>query len=150
MKKTSIATTALVGVNLSETAAAAPKTPTPNVLEQAIQLELEDNVFIECKGKFASAMTTFYPADQPGQAMEDMTLKVCLEYSHFIPCKYKQMLLRKGAHIRHETNRGHIRLELHGCRASKACQQKFAFAKAEGPSSLKCTRAAPDTEHTFD
>ena len=50
-------------------------------------IEQTEKVVNECKGRFLDTLTMLEPLDQPGKALEDMVLHVCLDYAHFIPRK---------------------------------------------------------------
>jgi len=57
----------------------AKKAVKPTALDMEAQIEKAEANNAECKGKFLAALTAFHPMDDPGKALEDMTLNVCLE-----------------------------------------------------------------------
>ena len=86
--KGSIAVAALVAATMVESAwASKGKT---NVLDMEFTIEQTEKVTNECKGRFLDTLTQLEPMDQPGKALEDMVLNVCLDYAHFIPRKFSQ------------------------------------------------------------
>ena len=145
MMKGSLAVAALVAATMVESAwASKGKT---NVLDMEFTIEQTEKVTNECKGRFLDTLTQLEPMDQPGKALEDMVLHVCLDFAHFIPRKFPHLsmdLLR--AELRqsiktkvtgtNQKNPGAPSDLSLSAGASKACPQRAycAFAKAEGPS----------------
>ena len=79
---------AMLGAAYIADPALAKKDPKPTVLDMEAMIEHAEAQTAECKGKFLDHLTTFHPMDQPGKALEDMSIQVCLDYAGFIPCKY--------------------------------------------------------------
>ena len=89
MMKGSIAVAALVAATMVESAwASKGKT---NVLDMEFTIEQTEKVTNECKGRFLDTLTQLEPMDQPGKALEDMVLHVCLDFAHFIPRKFPHL-----------------------------------------------------------
>ena len=44
-------------------------------------------VIDECKGGYLNAISLLHPDDKPGQAFENLTINVCLQYADFLPRK---------------------------------------------------------------
>ena len=55
--------------------------------DAAVQNQLMDTVVEDCKGRFLSTLPTLYPEGEPGRALDQMTIEVCLDFAHFLPCK---------------------------------------------------------------
>ena len=53
----------------------------------AVQAQLMNTVVEDCKGRFAAALPILFPEDEPGRALDEMSVAVCLDYAHFLPCK---------------------------------------------------------------
>ena len=56
--------------------------------ERMTEAQLVDKAVDECKGEFARALSTFHPGDQPGKALDDLSINVCQDYAHFLPSKW--------------------------------------------------------------
>ena len=50
--------------------------------------QLFENVVNECKGRFETSLALLHPADDPGRAIDDLSINVCLDFAHFLPRKY--------------------------------------------------------------
>ena len=92
MMKGSIAVAALAAATMVESAWA-KKGSQGTVLDMEFAIEQTEKVTNECKGRFLDTLTMLEPMDQPGKALEDMVLNVCLDYAHFIPRKFSQPLI---------------------------------------------------------
>ena len=55
--------------------------------DAAFQNQLMDTVVSDCKGRFLSTLPTLYPGGEPGRALDQMTIEVCLDFAHFLPRK---------------------------------------------------------------
>ena len=86
--RTSTFMAAMLGAAYIADPALAKKAAKPTVLDMEAIIERSESRTAECKGKFLDVLTTFHPMDQPGKALEDMAIHVCLDYAGFIPCKY--------------------------------------------------------------
>ena len=49
---------------------------------------IQDKVALECKDKFLAAIAMLHPADKPIQALDELTMNVCMAYTGFLPRKY--------------------------------------------------------------
>ena len=83
--KGSIAVAALAAASMVDSVWA--KGNQSSVLDMEFTIEQTEKVVNECKGRFLDTLTMLEPMDQPGKALEDMVLHVCLDYAHFIPRK---------------------------------------------------------------
>ena len=49
---------------------------------------IQEKVAVACKDKFLNSIGMLHPADKPIQALDDLTINVCMAYSGFLPRKY--------------------------------------------------------------
>ena len=73
--------------------------------------QLFENVVNECKGRFETSLALLHPADDPGRAIDDLSINVCLDFAHFLPRKYHKFVrhLKKRRQVK---NRDPIRFKL--------------------------------------
>ena len=59
----------------------------PVQTERMTNAQLLEKAVVDCKSEFSRALATFYPGDQPGKALDDLSINVCPDYSDFLPRK---------------------------------------------------------------
>ncbi len=46
-----------------------------------------ENVVNECKARYEASLAILLSEDDPGRALDELAITVCLDYASFLPCK---------------------------------------------------------------
>ena len=86
--------------------------------------QIFEDVVDECKGRFKGTLGLLYPNDDPGRALDDLSIGICLDYASFLPRKYP-IFEHSESHednvLRHPLNQGPHSLKLLEC-GQQSCQ----------------------------